>query len=197
MKTLTFNDTQLAVIEHEGKEWMTASDISKALGYEKSTAVTDLYNRNREELDEMTCILNLRIQGQVRKTRVFDRDGSWTIGMFANTDTAKDFRKWVRSVLAKEITLPSPIQPHIAPQKPVQHDNEEVLLNLLEKQTSALEAISERLGLLCAVDRRSPRAWGLADIILSDVIHECSRVTPYARCTMVKISGNQRKLEVA
>src|SRR6185437_9819596 len=59
----------------------------------------------------MTCALNLRVQGQIRKTRVFSLRGCYLIAVLSKTRVAKKFRKWVLDVLEKhnqQTALPAP-----------------------------------------------------------------------------------------
>ena len=103
---LSFNNVNFSPVEHDNQIWLTASELAKALGYKKSDAVTQVYERNADEFTpEMTTTLKLSV---VRKTgnvqmenRIFNSRGCHLIAMFAKTDIAKQFRKWVLDVLDK------------------------------------------------------------------------------------------------
>ena len=98
---LTFDSTQIQIIDKDGKQWLTAGDISRALGYKTDNSVSTLYNRNEDEFDDsMTCIVKLTMQGQRRETRVFNQRGCQLIALLARTPKSKAFRKWVLDVLA-------------------------------------------------------------------------------------------------
>lgn len=107
--------------------------IEGALGYGQANRVTDLYNRNADEFtNSMTALVklpdlppqnaeagtDLRHQtddtdteldlqsasaGQRREVRIFSLRGAHLLGMLANTEPAKDFRRWVLDVLEQPI----------------------------------------------------------------------------------------------
>jgi prophage antirepressor-like protein len=102
--TITFDKTQLCIIEHNNKPWITSSDLAKALDYSRIDKVSQIYDRNKDEFNEgMTQTLKLRVSmdsGALRKeTRIFSPRGCHLIAMFARTEKAKLFRKWVLDVL--------------------------------------------------------------------------------------------------
>lgn len=104
---LSFNDVNFSPVEKDGQIWLTASELAKALGYKKSDAVTQVYERNSDEFnDEMTLTLKLSVKGfgngnSEKETRIFSSRGCHLIAMFSKTDIAKQFRKWVLNVLDK------------------------------------------------------------------------------------------------
>ena len=101
--TVTFNDAELSIIDSDGQQWLTAADISRALGYKKTDAIINLYNRNKAEFDDsMTCTPKLKVQGQARKIRVFNKRGCQLIGFLANTKKAAEFRRWALDALAEQ-----------------------------------------------------------------------------------------------
>ncbi|MGG6543797.1 UNVERIFIED_CONTAM: hypothetical protein KWG02_18260 [Acinetobacter baumannii] len=109
--SLTFNEVNFSPVQHNNQIWLTASELAKALGYAKSDAVTQIYDRNKDEFtSEMTMTLKMSV---VRKTgsvvmenRIFNPRGCHLITFFARTSVAKQFRKWVLDVLDKEIGTP-------------------------------------------------------------------------------------------
>ncbi|MFW2039286.1 Bro-N domain-containing protein [Acinetobacter ursingii] len=109
---LSFNDVNFSPIERDGQIWLTASELAKALGYAKSDAITQIYERNKDEFNSnMTLTLNLSVKGfgngnSVKEVRVFNTRGCHAIGFFAKTAIAKLFRKWVLDVLDKEVGAP-------------------------------------------------------------------------------------------
>ena len=97
---LTFEDTELEVIDRDGLVWLRGSQIGGALGYLDDKAVNHIYVRNEDEFtEEMTCVVKLTTQGQLRDVRVFSLRGAHLLGMFARTERAKAFRRWVLDVL--------------------------------------------------------------------------------------------------
>ncbi|MBJ8470365.1 Bro-N domain-containing protein [Acinetobacter pittii] len=109
---LTFNEVNFSPVQHNNQIWLTASELAKALGYAKSDAVTQIYERNKDEFNsEMTLTLKLSVKGfgngnSLKETRIFNPRGCHLITFFARTSVAKQFRKWVLDVLDKEIGTP-------------------------------------------------------------------------------------------
>lgn len=101
MKDLTFKDCSFNVIDHDGQVWLQASDVAKALGYASHDAVSRIYRRNADEFtDAMAGTVKLTVSGNMQKTmRVFSLRGAHLIAMFARTERAKEFRRWVLDVL--------------------------------------------------------------------------------------------------
>ncbi|MFW1970481.1 Bro-N domain-containing protein [Acinetobacter bereziniae] len=109
---LSFNEVKFNPVQHEQQIWLTASELAKALGYAKSDAVTQIYERNKDEFtSDMTLTLNMSVKGfgngnSEKATRIFNSRGCHLITFFARTSVAKLFRKWVLDVLDKEIGQP-------------------------------------------------------------------------------------------
>lgn len=116
---LSFNDVNFTPVQHEQQIWLTASELAKALGYSKSNAVTQVYERNKDEFNtSMTTTLNLSVndsienlnlrlskkeQNLVKTVRIFSLRGCHLIAMFSKTAVAKQFRKWVLDILDREV----------------------------------------------------------------------------------------------
>lgn len=118
MKTkLAFHETKFTPVKRNNQIWLTAVEIAQALGYKKSDAVTQIYDRNSDEFrDDMTETLNLSASGNYQKTvRIFSLRGAHLIAMFARTPVAKEFRRWVLDILDREVgepvTKPVPARP--------------------------------------------------------------------------------------
>jgi len=100
LTTLQFDNTTLDIIDRNGQQWLPSVHISKALGYKRDDAVAKIYDRNSSEFtDEMTAIIETPNMGLSVKQRIFSPRGAHLIAMFARTDKAKAFRKWVLDVL--------------------------------------------------------------------------------------------------
>lgn len=114
---LTFHETKFNPVKRNNQIWLTAVEIAKALGYKKSDAVTQIYDRNADEFRaDMTETLNLSVSGNYQKTvRIFSLRGAHLIAMFARTPVAKEFRRWVLDILDREVgepvTKPVPARP--------------------------------------------------------------------------------------
>lgn len=113
MKEIIFNDVTLSVIDKNGEQWLSTLDIAKALypykkGYKgcpQSEApfekrVRNLYSRHKEEFtDEMTALIDVQTDGGIQKIRVFSLRGAHLLGMFARSERAKKFRRWVLDLI--------------------------------------------------------------------------------------------------
>lgn len=101
----TFHSIQIAIIDHNGGKWITAEQLGLALGFSEKRArdgVNNLYNRHIDEFTEKdSCTINLMVQGQGRKTRIFSHSGCNLLSFFANTPNAKAFRAWAKDKLTE------------------------------------------------------------------------------------------------
>lgn len=101
MNNLAFKDCAFDVIDRDGQVWLQASDVARALGYASLDAVSRIYRRNADEFTEaMTGTVKLTASGNMQRTmRVFSLRGAHLIAMFARTERAKEFRRWVLDIL--------------------------------------------------------------------------------------------------
>jgi prophage antirepressor-like protein len=85
--------------------WLTSTDIANALQYKSSKSITNLFNQNSDEFTSgMTQVIESVTSGNYRKkVRVFNLRGAHLIAMFARTDVAKEFRRWVLDILDREV----------------------------------------------------------------------------------------------
>lgn len=102
---LAFQNTSFNVIERHNQVWLTASEISQALGYKSTRSISNIYGRYSDEFTTgMVEVINLVTSGNLTKSvLIFSLRGAHLIAMFARTDVAKAFRKWVLDVLDREI----------------------------------------------------------------------------------------------
>ncbi|NWO05785.1 MAG: hypothetical protein HLX50_08860 [Alteromonadaceae bacterium] len=111
---LVFEGTELTIIDHNGQPWLSATDLARALGYSRADKISSLYRNNSDEFTAgMTELITVRsnpttgntdsgFSGNLTKTvRIFSPRGCHLLAMFARTEKAKDFRKWVLDVLDK------------------------------------------------------------------------------------------------
>lgn len=105
--TLTFQNTPLEMVTHDGVIWISAPELAKALEYKSPDAISRIYRRNADEFSsDMTETVKLTVSGNLQKeTRIFSLRGAHLIAMFARSSVAKDFRKWVLNVL-DDVTVP-------------------------------------------------------------------------------------------
>lgn len=102
---LNFHGTALIPVSNITGTWLTSSDLAKALQYANSRAVTMIYNKYADEFSSgMSQVLEVSTSGNYRKkVRVFSLRGAHLIAMFARTDVAKKFRRWVLDILDREV----------------------------------------------------------------------------------------------
>ncbi|MCP2004362.1 UNVERIFIED_ORG: prophage antirepressor-like protein [Buttiauxella agrestis ATCC 33320] len=102
---LNFQGKALVPVSNITGTWLTSSDLAKALQYSNSRAVTMIYNKYDDEFTTaMTQVLEVSTTGNYRKkVRVFSLRGAHLIAMFARTDVAKEFRRWVLDILDREV----------------------------------------------------------------------------------------------
>lgn len=98
---LVFQETEFDVTDLRGQPWLRGYQIGSALEYsDAAAAISKLYDRNAEEFDDsMTQIVELPTAGGVQPVRIFSPRGCYLLGMFARTDKAREFRRWVLDVL--------------------------------------------------------------------------------------------------
>lgn len=118
-RALTFQSFRFNVIDHDGQPWLTAADIARALGYLREDAISRLYQRNASEFTpEMTLTVkttvkgpetvNLTVSGNlINEVRIFSLRGAHLLAMFARSQVAKEFRRWVLDVLEQTARTPS------------------------------------------------------------------------------------------
>lgn len=100
-----FNGQAIQVIYQNGDAWMTGEQIGDALGYEEPRiAISKIYKRNLEELNEYSCVTKMVTQGengvmQQREVRLFNEEGVMLICMFSQQPRAREFRKWAVKIL--------------------------------------------------------------------------------------------------
>lgn len=96
-----------AIVQVSGMSgiWLTSAEIANALQYKSAKSVTNLFNQNADEFTSgMTQVIESATSGNYRKkVRVFSLRGAHLIAMFARTDVAKEFRRWVLDILDREV----------------------------------------------------------------------------------------------
>ena len=107
MNALVFQSATINPVRHQdGQVWVTATDLSKALGYKRDDAVSKILIRNADEFkDYMTQVIDNPHNPNLG-LRIFSLRGAHLIAMFARTAVAKEFRKWVLDVIEKKEIQP-------------------------------------------------------------------------------------------
>ncbi|XVJ69907.1 MAG: hypothetical protein HEQ39_09795 [Rhizobacter sp.] len=108
-RALKFHDTSLTVIRRDGEVWLRCPQIGDALGYQKrgGIAIDAVYKRHATEFtDRMTQLVKLPTAGGEQEVRVFSLRGAHLLAMFARTERAAEFRRWVLDVLEQQSPPP-------------------------------------------------------------------------------------------
>lgn len=110
---LSFNDVTFnPVAQNDGQIWLTSTELAKALGYAETDSLSKIYNRNKDEFtSNMTLTVKMGVKGfgngnSKKAVRIFSLRGCHLLAMFAKTEVAKQFRKWVLDLLDKEVGQP-------------------------------------------------------------------------------------------
>lgn len=109
-EAVTYDGESLTIIDHHGQPWLTAADLSRALGYADTRSVTRIWSRHSSEFTEGMCgVVNLTTPGNPMPipVRIFSPRGCHLIAMFAHTARAAAFRRWVLDVLER-LEKPAP-----------------------------------------------------------------------------------------
>lgn len=107
---IVFENTELQVMVNNNHEIeMDIDELIKALGFESKKSIEHLIARNPElqspEFSKIKKVLSN--EGGVlkkRDKRVFNQDGIFEISYLANTDRAKEFRKFIKAFSKEMIT---------------------------------------------------------------------------------------------
>lgn len=111
---LAFHEIKFNPIVHNNQVFLTSKELAAALKYATTKSVTDIYNNNSDEFTQgMSLVVESTtngINGSQRriKVRVFSLRGAHLIAMFARTEVAKEFRKWVLDILDHEVSKTIP-----------------------------------------------------------------------------------------
>lgn len=135
---LTFESTELDVVDIHNVAWLRGPQIGGALGYnDPADSIQKVYARNADEFtDEMTQVLELPTAGGMQPVRIFSPRGCYLLGMLARTERAKAFRQWVLDVLEGRAT-PQQTKPTTVPQQIALHRLRCTLVRDLEQSTAA------------------------------------------------------------
>lgn len=102
---LIFNETKFSITHRNGQQWLRLPQIEGALGYsKKGRAIGNLYKKHAAEFtDSMTALVKLKTAGGEQEVRIFSLRGAHLLGMFARTEKAAEFRRWILDILDNEI----------------------------------------------------------------------------------------------
>lgn len=143
---LSFNDVNFSPIQQDGQIWLTGSELSQALGYAKTNAVTQIFERNSDEFAENMTQTISNPQNLNLRLRIFSLRGCHLVAMFSKTDIAKQFRKWVLDIIDTHIGQPVP-KTHKSERTPL-HEAHALLMTKTKHLNSseAWKLINQRFG---------------------------------------------------
>lgn len=110
-----FHGMNIVPVQNVTGIWLTSADIAKALGYKSTKSISNLFSQYEDEFSQgMTMVIESMtngVNGSTRrmKVRVFSLRGAHLIAMFARTDVAKEFRRWVLDILDREVAINMPV----------------------------------------------------------------------------------------
>ncbi len=97
---LAIGESGVRFIEVNGEPALTSEELGRHLGFKHPVkAISNIYERNREELEPFCSVLNLRTEAGQRNYRVFFEQGIYIVCMLAKTEKAKRFRRQVAHLL--------------------------------------------------------------------------------------------------
>lgn len=112
-RELKFHDQVVIPFDNgDGKIWFTAKQAAGLLGYAQVKSITNLYNRNKDEFTEgMSKVITLMTNGinnnlRRKKVRVFSPRGLHLLGFLADTQVAKEVRRWALDLIEKDNSVP-------------------------------------------------------------------------------------------
>jgi len=150
IKSEAFGTVKCDFYRDENKEiLMTSEQLGIALNYANPrNGIGKIVERNPYlKKNEFSGVVKLSTPGGIQETRVFKEDGIYEVTFLANTERAREFREWVRSVLKAlrkgEVQI-----------TPIQKNSIEAV-KLVNQQVGMLIDSVEELGTkLCEVDKK-------------------------------------------
>lgn len=113
--TADFVGSPVSILDHAGRQWITAEQAGRCLGYSEAQsrkAVVNLYNKHADEFsEEDVVVIELMTEAGLRECRIFSATGCQKLGFFARTARAKEFRTWAAKVLAGQAPVAPPPVP--------------------------------------------------------------------------------------
>ncbi len=159
--TLSFHSTEFNVVDRDGQRWLRSGEIAQALGYVDPSSVNRIYARRADEFTRaMTGSVKLTDpNGDQQETRIFSLRGTHLIAMFARTEVAKEFRRWVLDILDAEVTgRRAPVRPQAAHLSPQQAQEITMRLERLKRMFNPLgDQFADAVGIHRALRGLHPR----------------------------------------
>lgn len=107
ISVLSYRGTPIEARVIEGQMWLRGVQLTPALGFKDERFVRQVYERNKDEFgEEETRVLVLPTGGGLQPIRFFSLRGARLLAIFARTEPAKAFRRWILDVLEGRAPLP-------------------------------------------------------------------------------------------
>jgi prophage antirepressor-like protein len=149
MNALAFRNTRFEIVDRNNQPWMRLPQIGVALGYKRGHKVQQVFDRHADEFtDSMTAVVDLDTEGGKQQVRIFSLRGAHLLGMFARTEPAKEFRRWVLDVL-EQYAQPATHQPR--PTRALPH-------GLSAEQCDSIKALVKARVDACPKDKQAKAA---------------------------------------
>lgn len=193
---LTFQSTTFDVVSRDGQPWLRAADIARALGYANDNAITRIFARNETEFtSQMSEKVKLTLSGNlVNEVRIFSLRGAHLLGMFARTEKAAEFRRWVLDVLEGQTqALPQSAEETLTPSE------QQTLKEVVHRKAAQLGGPAEQGKLLASIWSRLQNKFRVARYQqlprhqLSEALMYIAEVGQPKTAARVPISSSQRK----
>ncbi|MDD4689048.1 MAG: Bro-N domain-containing protein [Eubacteriales bacterium] len=107
-----FEDLPIRKVEKDGKVWISAIDVAKALEYlNPSATIKNILDRNIDRFKDYTICIDLETRGGIQNQTFFDIKGVISFCMLSKQPKAIPFQRWADTVLAIEIiNIPNDIR---------------------------------------------------------------------------------------
>lgn len=95
--------SEVRILDRKGNRWIASPDLASALGYADTSAVTRIYRRHVDEFTPgMKGSVKLTGPRGPQSTMIFSLRGAHLVAMFAKTEQAKGFRRWVLDLIERD-----------------------------------------------------------------------------------------------
>ncbi|WP_354475925.1 P22AR C-terminal domain-containing protein [Pantoea sp. UYEF8] len=148
---MNFHGVNLTPVSDINGIWLTSADVAKALHYNSTKSVTNLFNQYSDEFSPgMTMVIESMTNGingtsRRMKVRVFSLRGAHLLAMFARTPVAKEFRHWVLDILDREVAH-SPLAKQFSDEEIINLCYMQVWMEKSQRMSKALYPAMKEIG---------------------------------------------------
>lgn len=194
---LSFNEVNFSPVEQNGQIWLTAPELASALGYSKSDAVGQVYERNKDEFNSsMTTTITVKLNDSVetlnlsvskksknltKTIRIFSLRGAHLIAIFSKTAIAKQFRKWVLDVLDREV-----VTKQLESRQSISPEQQALLHEIVARRSGGERKIFAEMWSRHNRHFKIPRYAELLDIHFAEAVHYLETMELKSRIEQIK-----------